>query len=117
MGIKKSIKRTQSIPPERRFFRLRTPNIPLLNLPAPVPCPFCGCRDIEIDLRMDGPDGERHWVASAWCEGCGCEKPAIDDGKAVAKMAHYSTEYRTIAIAASRWNDRSDHYSKQEEAA
>ena len=99
----------------KHFFVTASTRIPLTDLPAPQHCPFCGCRDIEVDLKQKDTSTDLYWVATAWCEGCGCEGPPASskDGDATIKGG-YSPQYSTIAQAARRWNQRRDLYSQSQ---
>ncbi len=72
MASRKSSKQRAVV--RTNYFRLAKINIPLTDLPAPERCPFCGCRDIEI--RLEQKETTPNWMATAWCEGCGCEAAA-----------------------------------------
>lgn len=47
---------------------------PILGLPRPLPCPFCGCREPVIDETASWPGDEEPWFRPS-CPQCGTDGP------------------------------------------
>lgn len=101
-----SLSRHKAVP----VFVLYESNLPVAGLPPPLPCPFCGCLDIKINLKRDKlPDLTSYWRANCWCEGCGCESGETttrDEGVTDSASPVISLQYGLVMTAARRWNRR-----------
>lgn len=69
-----------------------TSTVPMEELEAMLPCPFCGSAPSEYPQNTSIPAKAGGYTQIIWCENCGCEGP----------------ERQTDAEAIAAWNKRSN---------
>jgi Lar family restriction alleviation protein len=95
---KKSGAFSKALPHVQVHFELDQPWIPLMDLPRPKPCPFCGKLDNHIELNEHDVkvNAANAMTARVVCGHCGAEAP----------QGRGERSYDAIREAAYLWNRR-----------